>query len=164
MKLNPSDLKVYFASPWFNPDQAEREERIKLKLRNLGFNVWSPKESCVCPPDATNEMRVKTFNDNCENIRDCHILFAITDGKDMGTIWEAGYACGVNNLFLFTSGGADRIIIVYYCETLGDGKFNLMLANSGDIVITSFEDLNNLPKYLETVLNGGSVNYAGQIE
>ena len=39
------NMKVYFASPWFNPDQAEREERVKGRLRELGFNVWSPKEN-----------------------------------------------------------------------------------------------------------------------
>ncbi len=37
--------KVYFASPWFTKSQAEREERVKNKLRELGLNVFSPKES-----------------------------------------------------------------------------------------------------------------------
>ncbi|MDD4533371.1 MAG: nucleoside 2-deoxyribosyltransferase [Prevotella sp.] len=148
--------KIYFASPWFNAEQAEREDRVKNKLRELGFNVWSPKESCICPPDASNELRKKTFNDNCESIKASDIIFAVTDGKDMGTIWEAGYANGLNAL-----GARKPIVIAYYCETLGDGKFNLMLANSGDIIITDFETLNELPTLIE---KGKGLGYAGKIE
>ena len=151
--------KVYFASPWFTPEQEEREERLKAKLRELGFNVWSPKESCVCPPNASDELRRKTFDDNCTNIASCDILFAVTDGKDMGTIWEAGYANGINACCIPMN--HEKIVIVYYCETLGDGKFNLMLANSGDIIITDFEDLDKLPELIES---GKGMAYAGKIE
>lgn len=151
------NMKVYFASPWFNPEQAEREDRVKKKLRELGFNVWSPKDNCVCSPIADEEMRRKVFSDNCSNIMTSHIVFAITDGKDMGTIWEAGFACGFNRNYPL-----EPIKIVYYCETLGpNGQFNLMLAQSGDIVITKFEDLEKLPALIK---NGGGMAYAGIVE
>ena len=153
------NMKVYFASPWFNPDQAEREDRVKNKLRSLGFNVWSPKDNCICSPIADEEMRQKVFGDNVYNIETCDILFAITDGKDMGTIWEAGFANGINYMLKTTD---RRIIIVYYCETLGpNGQFNLMLAQSGDIVITKFEDLNKLP---DLIREGEGLAYAGIVE
>lgn len=153
------NMKVYFASPWFNPDQAEREDRVKNKLRELGFNVWSPKDNCVCSPIADEEMRKKVFGDNVYNIETCDIIFAITDGKDMGTIWEAGFACGINYMLKPT----DRHIkVVYYCETLGpNGQFNLMLAQSGDIVITKFEDLDKLPALIK---NDEGLAYAGIVE
>lgn len=154
------NLKVYFASPWFNPEQAEREERVKGKLRSLGFNVFSPKDNCNLSPISDAAIRDKVFNDNCTNIEDADIVFAITDGKDMGTIWEAGYACGYNKLL--SSAGCNYIKIVYYCETLGpNGQFNLMLAQSGDIVITKFEDLDKLPQLIE---EGKGLAYAGIIE
>lgn len=35
--------KVYFASPFFNEEQVEREERLKAKLRSLGFFCMEPK-------------------------------------------------------------------------------------------------------------------------
>ena len=155
-------MKVYFASPWFNPDQAEREERVKSKLRELGFNVWSPKDNCVCSPIADEAMRIKVFNDNCENIESCDIIFAITDGKDMGTIWEAGYANGYNAATREYKEVMKPILIVYYCETLGpNGQFNLMLAQSGNIVITKFEDLDKLP---ELITKGEGLAYAGIVE
>ena len=148
-------LQVYFASPWFNEEQAEREERVKSKLRDLGFDVWSPKENCVCPPDASNDVRKQVFIDNCKGIEQSQILFAITDGKDMGTIWEAGYAAGLNELH------NDKIII-YYCETIGErGQFNLMLAQSGDIIVTKFEDLDKIP---ELIKEGKKLEYVGEIE
>ena len=157
---NVKDMKMYFASPWFNADQAERENRVKSKLRELGFKVWSPKDNCVCSPITDEAMRKKVFNDNCFNIEDCDIIFAITDGKDMGTIWEAGYANGFNQFLKFTK--CEPIIVVYYCETLGpNGQFNLMLAQSGDIVITKFEDLDKLP---DLISKGEGFAYAGIVE
>lgn len=151
--------KIYFASPWFTPEQEEREERLKAKLRALGFDVWSPKENAICGTFSDKETRSKIFKGNIDNINDADIVFAVTDGKDMGTIWEAGYAYGFNEVCEVT--GAPKIIIVYYCETLGDGKFNLMLAESGDIVITKFEDLDKLPAMLES---GEGCDYVGKIE
>ena len=150
--------KVYFASPWFTPEQEEREERLKAKLRSLGFVVHSPKEEAVCGAISDPETRERIFKGNIDAINDCDIVFAITDGKDMGTIWEAGYAYGLNSAL---NDMVPPIKIVYYCETLGNGLFNLMLAQSGDIVITKFEDVDKLPELLE---KGEKVAYAGYIQ
>ncbi len=152
--------KVYFASPWFTPEQAEREERLKARLRELGFDVWSPKENCDCSPISSDEMRKSVFSDNVENIKKCDIIFAITDGKDMGTIWEAGFAYGYN-IGMHDPETFRPIVVVYYCETLGNGLFNLMLAQSGDIVVTNFDDLDKLPALIE---NGEGLAYVGRIE
>lgn len=138
---------VYFASPWFTPEQEEREERLKAKLRSLGFDVWSPKEQAVVGTVSNWKTRQKIFDGNCDAIESSDIVFAVTDGKDMGTIWEAGFAYGINKLNEFVS--ARKIVIVYYCETLNGGKFNLMLAQSGNIVIDKFEDLDMLSKLIE---------------
>ena len=56
------NMKVYFASPWFNPEQAEREDRVKAKLRELGFNVWSPKENSSLSPITDPVIREKIFS------------------------------------------------------------------------------------------------------
>lgn len=149
-------MTVYFASPWFNAEQAEREERVKGKLRELGFNVWSPKENSSLSPITDPAIRQRIFSANVEHIKASQIIFAITDGKDMGTIWEAGFANGYNE------GRKDKIIIVYYCETLGpNGQFNLMLAESGNVVITKFEDMGKLP---ELIIKEKEMKYAGIVE
>lgn len=147
--MENNKVKVYFASPFFNDDQIEREERCKAKLRELGFKVWSPKENCIVTNNFSSEARTKAFQDNIKNIDNADIIFAITDGKDMGTIWEAGYAYAKDKL------------IIYYCETLGDNKFNLMLAESGTIILLSFDEMDQLPELIET---GGHTRYVGAIE
>ncbi len=151
--------KIYFASPWFTPEQEEREERLKAKLRSLGFEVHSPKETAVCGAISDPETRQKIFDGNVFAIQDADIVFAVTDGKDMGTIWEAGYAYGWNERQKAV--GYEPIKIVYYCETLGNGLFNLMLAQSGDIIITKFKDLDKLPEMLE---KGVKTVYVGNIQ
>ena len=66
-----------------------------------------------------------------------------TRDKDIGTIWEAGYAF------------AHKRPIVYFCAGLPEGaKFNLMLARSGIKVCTSFEELEN---YLDRTIETGKL-------
>lgn len=151
--------KIYFASPWFTPEQEEREERLKAKLRSLGFVVHSPKEEAICGAISDQETRQKIFKGNIDAIDACDIVFAVTDGKDMGTIWEAGYAYGIKKHQ--KAFGWKGIKIVYYCETLGNGLFNLMLAQSGDIIITKFEDVDKLP---ELLAGDKKVAYVGRIQ
>lgn len=140
----------YFASPFFNPEQVEREERMIRHLRSLGFVVFSPKESCHLESKSSQTARTKVFESNCEAIRSARAVFAVTDGKDMGTIWEAGYAYGINKP------------IVYFAETLGDNQFNLMLAQSGRDVFTSQNEVTW--GSLIDVLTGVTKKYRGDIE
>ncbi|MDD4804744.1 MAG: nucleoside 2-deoxyribosyltransferase [Candidatus Pacebacteria bacterium] len=155
--------KVYFASPWFNATQAEREDRVKNKLRELGFDVWSPKDNNSLSPITDLVIREKIFAANIKGMEDCEMIFAITDEKDMGTIWECGFVYGMRNEQRKVQGDKCKSgpIIVYYCETLGNGMFNLMLAQSGDIVITKFEDLDKLPGL---ITSGEGLAYAGIVE
>lgn len=109
----------YLASPFFNDEQINREETIKKTLRGYGFRVYAPREHGIVGSLASQEAVTSTFNSNVEAIDNSRMVLAITDGKDMGTIWEAGYAYGNN------------IPIVYYAETLGNNPFNIMLSESG---------------------------------
>ena len=121
----------YLASPFFNEDQIEREERIKSLLRIYGYKVYSPREHGVVGNFSDSVAVQETFNSNVEAINNSKKVLAITDRKDMGTIWEAGYAYGKG------------IPIVYYAETLGDNPFNIMLSESGIGIYTDqkkFED------------------------
>lgn len=113
-----SNKKVYLASPWFKPETAERQSRICEYIRSKGFIVFDPKSNVVTTSSA-NDAKTDAFLNNLEAINDADIVVAITDGKDMGTIWESGYAF------------ARKKPIIYYAETLGNNQFNLMLAKSG---------------------------------
>ena len=145
-----NEYDFYFASPFFRPEQIEREERMIAHLRGLGFKVFSPKENCNLDPKATQESREQVFKENCDAIAKSKAVFAVTDGKDVGTIWEAGYAFGINKP------------IVYFAETLGNNQFNLMLAQSGVAVFLEQSEVTSAALY--DALSGNSKKYRGDIE
>lgn len=136
--------KIYLGSGWFSDAASEEERRVLKKLRELGFDVFSPRDFFVLKPDATEEDRDRIFQENIKQISTCDVFFGITDYKDMGTIWECGCVYGINQQTAY------KRKIVYYAETLPEGApFNVMLGKSADVVITKFEDLDKLPEWLE---------------
>lgn len=146
--------KVYFASGWFSEAASEEERRVLKKLRQLGFDVFSPRDSFVLSPNASEEERNAVFAENIKQITACDVFFGITDYRDMGTIWECGAVFGINCQTGF------KRKIVYYAETLPEGApFNVMLQKSADVVITKFDDLDNLPQYLKS-----GKSYEGQVQ
>ena len=128
-QINYYEYDFYLASPFFKDSQIQREKAVKHAFRNIGYTVYSPRENGVLTPDATDEVRTKIFKENCEAIQKSHRILAITDEKDIGTIWEAGYAYGIGKE------------IVYYAETLGNNPFNVMLGKSGIGIFTNHNDL-----------------------
>lgn len=124
--------KVYLASGWFNPVQAEELDYLEeiFDKRSDFIELASPRRIFVCPPDAPKEVQDDTFSGNLHHIETADFLLVNTRDKDIGTIWEAGYAY------------AHKKPIVYFCMGLPEGaKFNLMLARSGVKVCTSFSQL-----------------------
>jgi len=141
---------IYFASPFFNPEQIEREEALIGLLRSFGFSVFSPKEECLLTPTASIAEQQKVFNDNLDAIKESMFVFVVTDGRDIGTIWEAGYSSALNKP------------IIYFAETLGTNKFNIMLAQSGKRVFLGRDELSK--DSIMEVLMGESVGFKGLIE
>ena len=135
--------KVYLASGWFNPTQAAELTRLEEICDSREWiDLASPRRIFVCPPDAPKETQDATFDGNLHHINTANFLIVNTRDKDIGTIWEAGYAYAFDKP------------IVYFCAGLPQGaKFNLMLARSGIKVCTSFEQLKD---YLDRVTNKGS--------
>ena len=137
--------KIYLASGWFNPVQAEELTNLEriFDSRSDYFKLASPRRIFVCPPNATKEVQDETFSGNLHHIETADFLLVNTRDKDIGTIWEAGYAY------------AFKKPIVYFCAGLPQGaKFNLMLARSGIKVCTSFSQLE---EYLDRVISTGEL-------
>ena len=134
-------MKIYLASGWFNPVQAEELARLESIFDNRSdfFELASPRRIFVCPPNAPKSVQDETFEGNLFHIKTADFLLVNTRDKDIGTIWEAGYAYAFNKP------------IVYFCAGLPEGaKFNLMLARSGIKVCTTFEQLE---EYLDRTIN-----------
>lgn len=152
--------KVYLASPFFNEEQIERIEFIENLLEDAGYNVFSPRKAFIVKPNASKEERSKGFKGNCSELDSCDLVLAVTDGKDMGTIWESGYAF------------AKQKPVLYFAETLGNNLFNLMLAESASLgVCKSREELDrvvrDIPTYSDLqryISHGDKLDYEGVIE
>jgi nucleoside 2-deoxyribosyltransferase len=130
-KAQKTSVKVYLASGWFSPDAAEELTCLEEIFDKRGWiDLASPRRIFVCPPDASKEVQDQTFIGNLEHITTSDFLLVNTRDKDIGTIWEAGFAF------------AHQKPIVYFCAGLpANAKFNLMLARSGVKVCTSYDQL-----------------------
>lgn len=136
----------YIAAPFFNPDQITRVALVETLLEKHGFTYFSPRKQSAIGPISNPEVRKKAFMMNVDGIEDAEFLIAITDGKDMGTVFEAGHA--------YCAG----IPIIYVAFTLGkDGMFNLMLSESGKAACRTVEEL-------EAAILGEEIYYEGLIE
>ena len=135
-------MKVYIASPFFNPKQIDQVEFMKNALTVTGHEYFSPKDYFVLNPNATQEDRQRIFDVNCEKIQWADFVLCNTEAKDLGTIWEAGYAYGINKP------------VVFFAEGLPEGKFNVMLSEAGKSVNTDREQLID---YLERVNEAGEL-------
>jgi nucleoside deoxyribosyltransferase len=141
MKFN----SAYIAGPFFTPEQINIVEGVKQVLDTLGWSYYSPKDDNLFV-EGQGMSPKEVLNTNCDSIAQNNIVIAITDGKDVGTMWECGYA--------FAHG--KTILYVWLSRKEGQ-KFNLMLAASGEVV-HSYEDL---ATYLTT---GVAPTYEGPIE
>ncbi len=125
--------RLYFAGGWFSPAQEEEHTRIGAFLeRHKYLDVFNPRTAGgdFKAGKETDHMTQVLLN-NCKSIDEADLIVAITDYKDMGTLWECGYAY------------ARQKPIIYYCENLGDRPFNLMLAKTG-MVARDVDELEEL--------------------
>ena len=135
--------KIYLASGWFNPTQAEELTRLEAICDDREWiDLASPRRIFVCPPNAPKETQDATFDGNLHHIKTADFLIVNTRDKDIGTIWEAGYAYGINKP------------VVFFAEGLPDGKFNVMLSEAGQSVNTTREQLVD---YLHRVNESGEL-------
>lgn len=137
---------TYIAAPFFNPNQVTRVALVETLLEKHGFTYFSPRKQSAIGPISSPEVRKKSFDMNIIGIEESEFIIAITDDKDVGTVFEAGHAY------------ASDIPIIYVAFTLGeDGLFNLMLAESSVATATTVEDL-------EKAILGEEIYYEGLIE
>lgn len=143
--------KIYFAGGWFNPAQEEEHTRIYNVIKDK-FDVFNPKVAGIVDDTTTGDHMVNILLGNVNAINESQLVVAITDRKDMGTIWETGYAY------------ASKKPIIYYCETLGNAPFNLMLAKTGLVARNEEELLKLLEDDASWFFHAYREQYKGAIE
>lgn len=127
--MTNSRIKAYIASGFFNPMQLQDVEHIKYACSSVGISYYSPKDELVANPNASSKARKEVFNANVDNIILSDVVIVNTRDKDIGSIFEAGFAF------------ANKKPIIYYYNDPQSKGFNLMLAESGIAVCSSVDDL-----------------------
>ena len=96
----------------------------------------------------------KIFDTNCLQIRKCDGIIVVTDSTDAGTIFEAGYAFGIEK--------ANTIYV--WVDYIEDANFNLMLAHAADITVKGMKELSRILK--KTKENGSvpCLAFSGRLE
>ena len=88
-------LTVYLAGGWFTPEQYKILTMLEDFLFTIPYlAVYSPRRQTQFKSGTkpTREICEEVFNRNIEAIKECDIVIASTEGKDMGTLIEVGAA------------------------------------------------------------------------
>ena len=75
--------KIYLASGWFNPTQAEELTNLEsiFDARSKYLDLASPRRIFVCPPNAPKEVQDETFTGNLHHIQTADFLLVNTIQK-----------------------------------------------------------------------------------
>lgn len=133
---------AYIAAPFFTDAQVSIVEDIKSLLSEKEIDFTSPKDDFMFNPKADDPQSVIDWN--CDKIRDSDIVVVVTDGKDVGTMWEAGFAYS-----------SSKSIIYVWVEHVGpEAKFNIMLAQTGHTCL-GMDSLSSCIDWLEEQIQSG---------
>jgi len=88
-------MKVYLASGWFTPEQKEIMDKVRDCLLDSDLEVFAPYYDALMEED-TPEVRKEIFEYDTAKIRWADFVVAVADYFDPGTIFEWGYAYGIN--------------------------------------------------------------------
>jgi nucleoside 2-deoxyribosyltransferase len=135
------DPYVYIAGPFFNQYETGIINRIKYILDTYRYEYFSPKDELMFKPGVTTPEDILRANVN--GLMAADLLIVVTDGKDPGTMFEAGWAFakGVPMIYVWLTGTKEQ-------------KFNVMLAATGSVV-RSFDQLF---KALDDIKDTGQFN------
>lgn len=132
-------MKAYIAAGWFSDEQERVRMIVKTSLMEVGIKFYSPKDDALFKEGGQFDAQ-EVFRDNLTCIDSADFVIASTTEKDMGTLFECGYAF------------AHGIPIIYIWP--GTGKFNLMLGQSARAVVTSKAQLIG---YLKSCNDNGKI-------
>jgi len=118
---------IYIAGPFFNEYELGIINRIKYILDTYRYEYFSPKDELIFKPGVTTPEDI--LRANVRGLMAADLLIVVTDNKDPGTMFEAGwaYAKGIPIIYMWLTGTKDQ-------------KFNVMLASTGSVV-RSFDQL-----------------------
>lgn len=118
--LGSEERQVYLAGPFFDLSQVWMVEQARASLQEMGLKVFSPYHDIGL--GSAHDVVVKDL----EALDNSHIVFAICDGLDAGTIFEIGHARSRN------------IPVVVYSERHHGGESLKMMEGTGCILCEDY--------------------------
>jgi nucleoside 2-deoxyribosyltransferase len=141
-------MKIYICSGFFNENQNNKLAAMLKVCKQLKLDIYSPRDDFLYVPGKTDPQEV--FEENLKQIKQSDMLLISTADKDMGTLWETGYAYAMN------------IPLVFYFSD--KGVFNLMLSQSARAVLTSDKELSDYLRVVKDTNLIPRIPYKGDIE
>ena len=125
------EYDAYLAAGFFNDKQNEALQQVIDVCETLGLKTYEPRRDSVqIGKNPTEEERQLNFDMNLDAILKSRFVIASTEGKDMGTIFEVGFAY------------ANHIPVFGFAPFIPEGMpFNLMLAQSMQEVFLSKKEM-----------------------
>lgn len=122
--------KVYIAAPFFNAKQLTLVKAIEGELTDLAVEYYSPRVGGILmelSAEEKTQSKGQIYKDNVDQIDSCTHMIAVIDDRDVGTIWEMGYATAKGKTIASISNE--------------DYGLNVMLAESVKAHIRSVDDI-----------------------
>ena len=125
-------MKVYIAGPFFSKEQKETINKIERLLKARDTHFYSPMRDGVI-----GEMEKPNFDliykNNVDNVADCTTMIAVIDDRDMGTIFEMGYAAALGkDIITYSSKDYGLNVMIERCvryHARSIGQVSLALAD-----------------------------------
>lgn len=131
MKNLETKESCYLASGWFNEEEESCRQDILEALNTCGISYFSPKDEVEVKTGASQEELRAAFDADVNFIKSCDFVVASTAGKDLGTLFEIGFAY------------AEHVPTIIYFRAPESVPVNLMLACSAYRVCKTKEELIN---------------------
>jgi len=140
---------IYIAGPWFTIEQATILENVtSIVAKNL-LPYYAPRDKV--PVDGYSPKEI--YLSNIQAIEKSTLIVVVTDGKDVGTIFEAGYAA------------SKSIPIMYvWADPIPGAKFNIMLSQSGAACYLGLDKLESAIEYYAMTGEILESEYEGEVE
>ena len=91
-------MYIYLAGPFFKPHEVEAISKIEKELTDKEILFYSPRWEGVLITQSEEEKQAnkkRIYDRNVEMISGASKVLAIIDDRDIGTIWEMGFATGL---------------------------------------------------------------------
>lgn len=139
-------MKIYLAAPFFTPEQVSVVEGLENLVAEVSsIELYSPRKDGVLSamtPEERRRSKGKIFELNCHHITTSQMVLAVIDHRDVGVVWELGFAYSFKRLL-------EEMWIVTYTDY--DFGLNVMIQECVDAHVHGMTEA-------ETVIRGVATN------